>query len=126
MVVKENEHGFVIKTFGDIKALLTHADIKANVKSGKRDYKIGSIAKGYVLFKKKDKGMALTLDKAKAKELKKENENKNTHKKKNEEEEEIMNFEDFLPSASNIEEMKDKYKSLIKPSTDPNNIGKVF
>lgn len=29
--------------------------------------------KAYVLFRKKDKGMALTLDKAKAKELRKEN-----------------------------------------------------
>lgn len=29
------------------------------------------IAKAYVLFKKKDKGMGLTLDKSKAKELRK-------------------------------------------------------
>lgn len=72
VVVDENEHGYVIKSFGGVKALLTHADIKSHGKVGKRDYKTGSIAKGYVLFKKKDKGMALTLDKAKAKELRKE------------------------------------------------------
>lgn len=68
----ENEHGYVIKSFGGIKALLTHADIKDHGKAGKHNYKVGSIAKGYVLFKKKDKGMALTLDKSKAKELRKE------------------------------------------------------
>jgi hypothetical protein len=32
--------------------------------------------KAYVLFRKKDKGMALTMDKAKAKELRKEQEEK--------------------------------------------------
>jgi hypothetical protein len=75
IVVKENEFGYVIKSFGGIKALLTHEEIKNNGK-GKKDYKVGSIIKGYVLFKKKDKGMALTLDKTKAKELRKENNSK--------------------------------------------------
>ena len=71
IVVDENEHGYVIKSFGGIKGLLTFADIKAN--SAKlKDLKVGSIVKAYVLFRKKDKGMALTLDKAKAKELRKE------------------------------------------------------
>ena len=82
IVVDENEHGYVIKSFGGIKGLLTFADIKANSGSSQlKDLKVGSIVKAYVLFRKKDKGMALTLDKAKAKELKKEVES--TKPKKN-------------------------------------------
>jgi ribosomal protein S1 len=73
IVVDDNEHGYVIKSFGGIKALLTFADIKDNG-SQIKDLKTGSVVKAYVLFRKKDKGMALTLDKAKAKELRKETE----------------------------------------------------
>jgi hypothetical protein len=117
----------VIKSFGGIKALLTHSDIKAHGKSGKRDYKIGSIAKGYVLFKKKDKGMALTLDKVKAKELRKETEGTSKKAKKGQNEDEVSkNFVDFLPSTTDIEQIKDKYKSLIKPSSDATNMGKIY
>lgn len=72
MMVDQNEHGFVVKSFGGIKCLLTHKEIQQHGKSSKKDYKFGSIVKGYVLFKKKDQGMALTLDKQKAKELRKE------------------------------------------------------
>ena len=68
----QNEYGFIIRSFGGIKALLTFAELKANGASQK-DLKNGTIVKAYVLFRKKDKGMALTLDKAKAKELRKEN-----------------------------------------------------
>lgn len=73
IVVGENDHGYIIKSFGGIKGLLTFQDIKAQSKSNKKEvsYKFGSIVKAYVLFKKKDQGMALTLDKAKAKELRK-------------------------------------------------------
>ncbi len=63
VVVTQNEHGYIVKSFGGIKGLLTFADIKAHGKQGKKDYKEGSICKAYVLFRKKDKGMALTLDK---------------------------------------------------------------
>lgn len=70
--MNENEYGFIIRSFGGIKALLTFAEIKTNGASLK-DLKVGSIVKAYVLFRKKDKGMALTLDKSKAKELRKEN-----------------------------------------------------
>ncbi len=72
VVVDQNEYGFIIRSFGGIKALLTFAEIKANG-AAQKDLKAGSIVKAYVLFRKKDKGMALTLDKAKAKELRKEN-----------------------------------------------------
>ena len=70
----ENEHGYIIRAFGGIKALLTFDDMRQTGKT--KELKVGSLVKGYVLFKKKDKGLALTLDKAKAKELRKEVEEK--------------------------------------------------
>lgn len=70
VVVNENEHGYIVRSFGGIKGLLTFADMKQN--GEKKDLKVGSIVKAYVLFRKKDKGMALTQDKVKAKELRKE------------------------------------------------------
>lgn len=77
VIVDQNEHGYVVKSFGGIKGLLTFADIKQCGKQfGGKDLKAGSIVKAYVLFRKKDKGMALTMDKAKAKELRKEQEEK--------------------------------------------------
>jgi hypothetical protein len=67
-----------VKTFGGIKGLLTFDEIKKNGKS--KEIKVGGLVKGYVLFRKKDKGMAITLDKAKAKELRKEWEQKSASK----------------------------------------------
>lgn len=67
VVVDQNDHGFIVKSFGGIKALLTFSEISTNGKSNKKDLKIGSVLKAYILFRKKDKGMALTLDKVKAK-----------------------------------------------------------
>jgi ribosomal protein S1 len=66
VVVKKVEHGYVLRSFGNIKGLLTFEDIKQKDES--LSYKIGSIVKGYVLFKKKDKGLAITLSKKKAKD----------------------------------------------------------
>lgn len=37
VIVGENEHGYIIKTFGGVKALLTFADIKANGKNAKKE-----------------------------------------------------------------------------------------
>lgn len=106
VVVDENEHGYVVRSFGGIKGLLTFADIKANG-SQIKDLKVGSIVKAYVLFRKKDKGMALTLDKAKAKELRKEVEKakpqKNGKKQDQEEEGKVLNkFEDYFPTTEEI------------------------
>ena len=106
VVVDENEHGYVVKSFGGIKCLLTFADIKANG-SQIKDLKVGSIVKAYVLFRKKDKGMALTLDKAKAKELRKEVEKtkpqKSGKKQDQEEEGKVLNkFEDYFPTTEEI------------------------
>lgn len=35
-------------------------------------------------------------------------------------------FEDSLPNSGEIEQIKAKYKTMIKPSSDVANIGKVF
>ena len=74
VVVAETEHGYVLTTFGNVKGLLTFEDIKAKLSENydQSDFKIGSVVKAYVLFKKKDKGVALTLSKKKAKVEQKE------------------------------------------------------
>lgn len=69
VVVGQTEFGFVVRSFGNLKGLLTLEDVKD--KMGKEfdqsAFKIGSLVKTYVLFKKKDKGVALTMSKKKAK-----------------------------------------------------------
>lgn len=69
VVVAKTEHGYVVTSFGGIKGLLTYEDVKS--KQGEdydtNQYKTGNIVKAYVLFKKRDKGVALTLSKKKAK-----------------------------------------------------------
>jgi ribosomal protein S1 len=54
LVVGENDFGYIVKSFGGIKAMITFAEVKENGRKIKQDYKFGSIVKGYVLFKKKD------------------------------------------------------------------------
>jgi len=68
VIVAQSEHGYVIKSFASIKALLTFEDIKEKYPKAheQSQFKIGNIVKAYVLFKKKDKGLALTLSKKKA------------------------------------------------------------
>jgi cell fate (sporulation/competence/biofilm development) regulator YmcA (YheA/YmcA/DUF963 family) len=125
VVVDENEHGYVIKTFGGVKGLLTHKEIKENGKAGKKDYKFGSIVKGYVLFKKKDKGMAITLDKQKAKELRKESQAKTPVK--TDKASKFQSLEaNFLPSQEECDQLKERFKALQKSSADVSNIGKVL
>ena len=70
VVVAEAEHGYVVKSFGNIKGLLTFEDVKSKLTDGydASQFKPGSILKTYVLFKKRDRGLALTLSKKKAKE----------------------------------------------------------
>ena len=69
VIVALNAHGYVITSFGSIKGLLNFEDVEEKLGKGydKTSYKVGSIVKAYVLFKKKDKGVALTLSKKKAK-----------------------------------------------------------
>lgn len=66
VAVGKTEHGFIIKSFGEVKGLLTFADLKENSKGV--EVKIGSTVKAYVLFNKKNKGVALTLSKKKVKQ----------------------------------------------------------
>lgn len=69
VIVSECEHGYVVKSFGHLKGLLTYEDVKAKLTDGYDTslFKAGNIVKGYVLFKKRDKGIALTMSKKKAK-----------------------------------------------------------
>jgi hypothetical protein len=100
VVVSENEHGYIIRSFGGIKALLTFKDIKEHGKASTKDLKSGSIVKAYVLFRKKDKGMALTLDKAKAKELRQEeSKGKGTVAENGDSAPTKMNLEEYFPNA---------------------------
>lgn len=68
-MVGQTEYGFVIKTFGGIKGLLTFDEIKksSSQKVKITDLKPGSVVKTFVLFNKKNSGLALTLDKKKTK-----------------------------------------------------------
>jgi ribosomal protein S1 len=79
VIVAETEHGFVTTTFGNVKGLLTFEDIKEKLSDGYDEslFKVGNIVNAYVLFKKKDKGVALTLSKKKAKITGQEEEGKN-------------------------------------------------
>ena len=63
IVVGEADHGYVIKTFGGLKGLLTYQDVKSNSTLIKSELKSGSLVKAFVLFVKKGSGMALTLNK---------------------------------------------------------------
>jgi ribosomal protein S1 len=65
VIVAENEYGFIVKSFGEVKGLLTFADVKASKKS---DLKVGDSVKCWVLFNKKGSGLALTLDSKKVPE----------------------------------------------------------
>ena len=83
-----------------------------------KELKVGSLVKAYVLFKKKDKGLALTLDKAKAKELRKEAEEKQGKSVKSSGDAEALftDLESYFPSAEELNTIREKYKSLIKTS----------
>jgi predicted RNA-binding protein with RPS1 domain len=113
VVVAQNEHGHIVKSFGEVKGLLTFADIKENAsKKDKYELKTGSIVKAYVLFNKKGSGLALTLDKKKARKT-----------------EEVgatdqRTLSQFLPTDEESVELKQTYNSLLKNSAD--SVGKVI
>lgn len=69
VVMAQTEFGFVMKTFGNLKGLLTLEDVKEKLGNDYDQslFKIGSIVKTYALFTKKEKGVALTMSKKKAK-----------------------------------------------------------
>ena len=65
VVVSSNQYGYITNSFGNLKGLLTFADIEQKKLLDKKfqetNFKIGTILKAYCLFKKADQGVALTL-----------------------------------------------------------------
>ena len=106
VAVAQTEHGWVVRSFGNIKGLLTFAELD-NTK-----IREGSIVKGYVLFNKKKSGLALTLDKKKCKKA-----NKST---------EALSFENYLPDEETSKQLKKTYKTLLSKQNGDKMIGKSF
>ena len=68
VIVAQNEHGFIVRSFNDTKGLLTFTDVSENMsKKEKSELKPGACVKTYVLWSKRNSGLALTLDKKKVK-----------------------------------------------------------
>lgn len=111
VIVAQNEHGFIVKSFGDVKGLLTFADLKENqAKKDKGELKPGSFIKTYVLFNKKGSGLALTLDKKKARVVVDKGNDKT--------------LDEYLPTEEEVAVLLETYSSYIKHSTDC--VGKTF
>jgi len=124
VVVAEKEHGYVIKTFGDIKGLLTFEDVQSKLS---KDYdtsafKPGSLVKTYVLFKKKGKGLALTLSKKKAKADPVEDEEAKDASSKGKTIE-----TGHVPTEEEVEQLfkTSKLSTLVKASKDTSLVGTV-
>jgi thiol-disulfide isomerase/thioredoxin len=120
-VVSHCEHGVVVKSFGNIKGLITYEDIKAkeNVSTvDEKQYKAGTVLKAYVLFKKADKGLALTMSKKKAKATG-DDVSKDHYKT-------LEN--NFLPNEEEMEQIlsNTKYSTMLKQSRDSELVGQVL
>ena len=116
LVVGEADHGYVIRTFGGLKGLLTYADVKANSSLIKGELKSGSIVKSFVLFVKKGSGMALTL-------------NKKSARKGQEEEDQAESksiLESYFPNSEQLAQIKSTYSQFQKASQSENLVGRVF
>ena len=61
-VVAENQFGYIVKGFGQLKGLLTFDDL-SKAKKNIGPLMVGSLVKAFVLFKKAGKGFALTMSK---------------------------------------------------------------
>lgn len=109
LIVAKNEHGYVVKTFGGIKGLLTFEDAG-------EDLKMGQVVKTYVLFKKKDKGVALTVSKKKASEQKESTGDQGG-----------VSLDGQLPSEEQVAEFfgTDKYPTTLKATQDSSLVGQV-
>lgn len=121
-IVGKNEFGYIVKTFGNVKGLVSLEDIKEKHGNDfdEGSFKTGSILKAYVLFKKKDKGVALTLSKKKARaEVKDESKNDKASSK---------NLDSYyLPNEEQLEEIlnNEKFSSLLKTSRDKDLVTKT-
>jgi hypothetical protein len=60
--------------------------------------------------------MALTLDKVKAKELR--SQSKNGDNKHNGNDDNLRGLDSYLPSQEQLDELKNKYKTFLKASSD--------
>lgn len=65
IVVAKTEYGYLVKTFNNIKGLLTFAEYKSSG-DGDKELLPGAVVKSYVMWNKKKAGLALTLNKKKA------------------------------------------------------------
>ena len=115
VIVGRNEFGFIVKSFGNVKGLITFDDIKEKMGADFDEgaYKVGNILKSYVLFKKKDKGVALTMSKKKARaEIKDDGKTDEASSKSMD--------NSFLPTEEQLEDIlgNEKYASLLKASKD--------
>ena len=102
--------------------LVSFEDIKEKLGNDfdEGSFKTGCILKAYVLFKKKDKGVALTLSKKKARaEIKDESKNDEASSKN------LDSF--FLPNEEQLEDIlnNEKYSSLLKASRDKDLVTKT-
>ena len=120
VVVAHKEHGYVVRSFGNIKGLLNFDDVEEKLGKSyeKSGFKVGSIVKAYVLFKKKDKGVALTMSKKKAKADREENQDDSAQTIETA----------FLPNDEDLEKLlaNDKYSTMLKASKDSALVGQVF
>ena len=107
VIVAQNDHGFIVKSFGEVKGLLSFADVKQN-QPKKAEFKIGSCVKTYVLFNKKGKGLALTLDS-----------NKVSLRGSSE-----RSLRDLLPTEEECANLASTYKSQVKHSQE--SVGKAY
>ena len=107
VVVGQAEHGFVIKTFGGLKGLLKHDDVKqfGDKKLKTADLKSGHAIKAYVQFVKRGSGIALTLSKKKAR--------KNVEADAGDEAQDTFTSK-HLPSTEELDSWKDSYGSLLR------------
>ena len=123
VVVSKNEHGYIARSFGTLKGLLTFEDINAKQEKAApsekpTEYKIGSIIKAYCLFKKAGKGVALTLSKKKATAEGADPAASTAEKQA---------LDSFLPGDQEIEELfsEDRFTTMAKASRSQDLVGQV-
>lgn len=103
LIVAQNEHGYILKSFNGVKGLLKFTDVAEHLsKKEKQEIKIGACLKSWVLWSKRDKGLALTMD-------------KNTASKKTQVE--ALSLHDYFPSEDELKLLKEEHSSLVKHSS---------
>ena len=111
VVAFKTEFGFLVKSFGGVKGLLTFKEISSKYS----DLKEGSLVKTYVLWNKKNSGLALTTDRKKAKQ-----------KDEGADSKDQTVFESFLPTESEALKIRTTYAKFMKASSDKNLVGTLL